>query len=88
MPQSLTATHIIRLNNLLRLLREKEYIKPDELMKSAKYSSRSPLENDLKLLRRTFHAKIFYSRKVHAYHLEDCGDFLLLLKPEAITEKQ
>ncbi len=88
MPQSLTATRIIRLNNLLRLLRENEYIKPDELMKSAKYSSRIPLENDLKLLRRSFHAKISYSRRFHAYHLEDCGDFLLLLKPEAITEKK
>ena len=80
MAKDVSSTRIKRLNALLRVLRSKPYLKRDELIEHVKYLAHRTLESDLCFLRRGFNAKITYSRREYAYHLEHEGDFALLLR--------
>lgn len=80
MAKEVSSTRIRILNDLLRALRSKPYLKRDELMEQVKYSAHRKLESDLCFLRRAFNAQITYSRREYAYHLEYEGDFELLLR--------
>ncbi len=80
MAREVSSTRIKRLNDLLRALRSKLYLKRDELMEQIKYSTPRTLESDLCFLRRAFNARITYSRRKYAYHLEHEGDFALSLR--------
>lgn len=80
MSKEVSSARIQRLNSLLVALRSKPYLKKNELMEHIKYSAPRTLESDFCFLRRAFNAKIPYSRREYAYHLEHEGDFALSLR--------
>ena len=81
MPKSLSSTRIVRLNHLLAILRDNEYLKVEEILEKIKYPSARSFGRDLEFLRKAFNVKITYSRHFHAYHLENTGDFILRTAP-------
>ena len=82
MPKSLSSTRIVRLNHLLAILRDNEYLKVEEILEKIKYPSARSFGRDLEFLRKAFNVKITYSRHFHAYHLVNTGDFLMIISPE------
>lgn len=82
MPKSLSSTRIVRLNRLLAILRDNEYLKVEEILEKIKYQSARSFGRDLEFLRKAFNVKITYSRHFHAYHLVNTGDFLMIISPE------
>ncbi len=77
MSRAMNTARIQRLNALLKALKSAEYISREELMTRCNYVSSRTLESDLRFLRRSFGAKIHYSRSKSAYSLESVGDFVL-----------
>ena len=82
MPQSLSSIRIRRLNSLLTILRSNSFVTLEEILTKVNYPSARSLGRDLQFLRKAFNVKISYSRRVHAYHLENTGDFLMIIDPE------
>ena len=77
MSRAMNSERIKRLNTLLKALKAEKYISRDELMSRCGYVSARTLESDLRFLRRSFGAKIHYSRSRMGYILEEAGDFTL-----------
>lgn len=82
MPQSLSSIRIKRLNSLLQVLSKSEYVSLEEILKTVNYTSARALGRDLQFLRKAFNVKITYSRHFQAYHLENTGDFIMIIVPE------
>ena len=77
MSKSMTSERIRRLNLLLKVLRENPYIARKELITKCGYVSDRTLEGDLRFMRRSFGAKIHFSRSRQGYILEDTGNYVL-----------
>lgn len=67
---------------LLRILSSSEYVTLEIILKTVNYPSARSLGRDIEFLRKSFNVKISYSRHFHAYHLENTGDFLMIINPE------
>ena len=77
MSRAMNSERIKRLNLLLRVLRENQYISRDELIVKCGYVSSRTLESDIRFMREAFGAKIRFSRSRMAYILEGTGEFVL-----------
>lgn len=77
MSKSMSSSRIERLNHLLGVLKSKDYISREALIAECAYMSGRTLESDLRFLRGAFGAKIRFSRRSMAYHLEDSGKYIL-----------
>ena len=77
MSRAMNSERIKRLNLLLKVMRENQYIARDELIVKCGYVSPRTLESDLRFMREAFGAKIHYSRSRNGYLLEDTGEFML-----------
>ncbi len=73
----MSSLRIERLNHLLHVLKSNEYIPRKTLIAECAYVSARTLESDLRFLRNSFGAKIRFSRKNMAYHIEDSGKYIL-----------
>ena len=73
----MTSERIHRLNTLLNMLHDNSYVPREDLMKQCGYVSDRTLENDIRFMRRSFGAKIRYSRSSRGYILEDTGKYVL-----------
>lgn len=77
MSKSMSSLRIERLNRLLGVLKSEDYISREALMIECAYVSGRTLESDIRFLRESFGAKIRFSRRNMAYHLEDTGKYIL-----------
>ena len=77
MSKLMTSERIQRLNALLNMLRYDSYVTREDLMRQCSYVSDRTLENDIRFMRRSFGAKIRYSRSRKGYILEDAGEYVL-----------
>ena len=77
MSRSMTSERIVRLNLLLKLLRENQCISSSELISRCGYVSGRNLESDLRFMRESLGAKIRFSRSMNGYILEDIGDYVI-----------
>ena len=73
----MTSERIQRLNALLNMLHDNSYVTREDLMKQCSYVSDRTLENDIRFMRRSFGAKIRYSRSRKGYILENTGKYVL-----------
>lgn len=77
MSKAMTSERIQRLNKLLHVLKSCSYSDREKLMHECNYQSVRTLEGDLRFLKRSFGAKIKFSRRNNGYRLEDSGSFIL-----------
>ena len=82
MSKLMTSERIQRLNALLNILRDSSYVTREDLMRQCRYVSDRTLENDIRFMRRSFGAKIRYSRSKKGYILEDTGKYVLNIGEE------
>ena len=75
--KAMNSERIQRLNALLKTLRDNPFITREDLLKQCGYVSERTLESDIRFMRRSFGAKIRYSRSMRGYFLEGSGDFVL-----------